>query len=522
MSNENISRDMDLDIMELMRGTSEEEHKSPLDELMESKKTGIEITKEEYYKDDSKKRSYVDNDKRNEDFKKEMDSIDKNIEKLKYIGKIEKPKNEVEMAKLMTALDSVSLEELQKRAEENKTEPITVDVVTGFADNKEESVNENDNKLNTDIERQDRIDVIIDKTGLGMDVFFTEEEKAKMSLADEIRVVEVEEIELATARVKKSTKSFLETVSSYKNIGVRTPMTFPCSRFRAEIGGLTYGEYGDLALSTLKNSYDNANKILSLIYNKMHNASIGEFESYEDFLKKMAWVDVPLAKFALYISTNPETDEIGLHCNSPECNKDFPHKFNTRSLIRFEEMSDTSLKWLEKVASATHPEAQKMFEEAPHRCAKAIKLKNSGWVINLGYVDCYRYLNNVINNTIDEVFKKEHPDDVNGVLQFYGIFMENILSVAIPDGEGGYIEFEDFADIIEALYHLDSEDFDIVKSLVFEFANVYGYEFGVKNVKCPHCGKETAYVSVDLDSLVFQSYQRRMTTNVKVKNVTPI
>ena len=97
--------------------------------------------------------------------------------------------------------------------------------------------------------------------------------------------------------------------------------------------------------------------------------------------------------------------------------------------------------------------------------------------------------------------------------------MENITSISIPDENGEYIEFEEFNDIIEALYHLDPVDFDIVKTLVYEYSQEYNYEFGVKNIKCPHCGNVTDYVSVDLDRLVFLSYQRRLTTNVKVKNV---
>lgn len=509
-------RDESLDVFDLLRGSTEEVKKTPLEEMQERKQLGVVVDKNELIKDqDDSKRSFVDNDRRNEDVDKTLNDMDETIEKLKYIGKIKKPENKIQMAELMSHLDDIDLEELKEKASREGVGPIEVTdtpvinpVVTEQTDD-EPSFEE----------RNSRIDIIIDKTGFGKDVIFTEEERAKITSAEEIRVVEVEEVKLETAKVKKAGKSFLDTIAEYKSIGIRTPMTFPCSRFRAEISGLTYGEYGDLALSTTKNDFDTTNKILSLIYNKMHNASIGNFESYEDFLHKFAWVDVPLAKLALYISTNPENDTIGLHCNVPECNKDFPHPFSTRSLVRIERMSDSALEWMEKAASASHKEALEMFESAPHRMDKRIKLKNSGWLVNIGYISCYQYLHNVINNTIDEVFRENHPDDINGILQFYGIFMENITSISIPDGEGGYIEFDEFNDIIEALYHLDPVDFDIIKTLVYEYSQTYDYEFGVTNIRCPHCGNITEYVSVDLDRLVFLSYQRRLTTNVKLKNV---
>ena len=517
-----MSRDENIDVFALLRSASTEEvKKTPLQEMQEKKQLGVVVNTEELIKDqDDTKRSYVNNDRRIEDVNRELSEMDENIEKLKYIGAIKKPENKIQMAELMSKLDEMDLEELKAKASQDGMKPIEVDSTTQIEnthDNYTEESHEDNIEFKND--RVNRIDVLIDKTGFGKDVIFTDEEREKLTSAEEIRVVEVEEIQLASTKIKKATKSFLDTVSSYKSIGIRTPMTFPCSRFRAELGGLTYGEYGDLALSTTKNDFDTTNKILSLIYNKMHNASIGEFESYEDFLKKMAWVDVPLAKLALYISTNPENDTIGLHCNVIDCNKDFPHPFATRSLVRIERMSDTALEWMEKVASATHKETLEMFENAPHRTGKIIKLKNSGWLVNIGYISCYQYLHNVINNTIDDVFKENHPDDVNGVLQFYGIFMENITSISIPDENGEYVEFEEFNDIIEALYHLDPVDFDIIKTLVYEYAQVYDYEFGVKNIKCPHCGNVTEYVSVDLDRLVFLSYQRRLTTNVKLKNV---
>ena len=513
-------RDESLDVFDLLRGSIEEVKKSPLEELQERKQLGVVVDKNELIKDqDDTKRSFVDNDRRNEDVDKTISEIDENIEKLKYIGAIKKPENKIQMAQLMNQLDEMDLEELKEKAAREGVTPIEIGDISTSQPIASSKTNESIETESYEEERNSRIDIIIDKTGFGKDVIFTEEERAKITSAEEIRVVEVEEVKLQTAKVKKAGKSFLDTISQYKSIGIRTPMTFPCSRFRAEISGLTYGEYGDLALSTTKNDFDTTNKILSLIYNKMHNASIGDFENYEDFLKKFAWVDVPLAKLALYISTNPENDTIGLHCNVSDCNKDFPHPFSTRSLVRIERMSDTALEWMEKAASASHKEALEMFENAPHRTDKRIKLKNSGWLVNIGYISCYQYLHNVINNTIDEVFRENHPDDINGILQFYGIFMENITSISIPDGEGGYIEFDEFNDIIEALYHLDPVDFDIIKTLVYEYSQTYDYEFGVTNIRCPHCGNITEYVSVDLDRLVFLSYQRRLTTNVKLKNV---
>ena len=213
MGNETLSRDESIDVFALMRGLSNEERKkTPLEEMQDSKQLGIPVTREEIINgQDDRKRSYVDNDRRNEDFNKEMSDMDENIEKLKYIGAIKKPKNPVQMAELMGRLDSLDLETLKKEAGEKGITPLET---TTKQTTNQESVNSNSESVDkpepvndpTNNERDSRIDVLIDKTGFGRDVVFTEEERAKLSSAEEIRVIEVEEVSLASAKTKKATK----------------------------------------------------------------------------------------------------------------------------------------------------------------------------------------------------------------------------------------------------------------------------------------------------------------------------
>ena len=75
-------RDESLDVFDLLRGSIEEVKKSPLEELQERKQLGVVVDKNELIKDqDDTKRSFVDNDRRNEDVDKTISEIDENIEK---------------------------------------------------------------------------------------------------------------------------------------------------------------------------------------------------------------------------------------------------------------------------------------------------------------------------------------------------------------------------------------------------------------------------------------------------------
>ena len=91
------------------------------------------------------------------------------------------------------------------------------------------------------------------------------------------------------------------------------------------------------------------------------------------------------------------------------------------------------------------------------------------------------------------------------------------ISVLGEDGE--YTRFDDVEDILEALYHMDMRDFNITGEIVSKYVTDYQSSFGIKNVVCPHCGTVTQILRLNVNDLVFRSYQRQVSTNINLENL---
>ena len=122
------------------------------------------------------------------------------------------------------------------------------------------------------------------------------------------------------------------------------------------------------------------------------------FRCSDDFLKKFAFVDLNLATYGLVIATNPEKDSIGFRCQKKECGKQFNHTFLTRSLIDFDTAGDKYLEEIRKIAEASsYEEYVKIAETSDVRKVTRMKLPASKYVLEVGPISMYDYLENVLS-----------------------------------------------------------------------------------------------------------------------------
>lgn len=545
--------DEELDIAALVESNDKNVQKTPLQKMEESRQLGMSINKESFQEHaNDKKRSPVMNDERKKEIQETFDEYDEMIEKAKLVRVLKKPKSKEEMVAFMNEFSKVSLSELRAAVEAHENESsepkelmqvqLSDDEILQIinssndgdkdllkdsnflklrSDNTEETVVEvpEEDDRESDEHRAKQIQIIIDKTGKD-NITFTEEERAKIAVSESIELREISSIELKTARMRKSTRNFAEMISddTYNTYGVRTSMAFPCSKFKAYLSGMSYGELGDIALSYDNEGYDELHKKLSVIYNKMVNPSCGKFKDFDDFLHRFAYVDMNLAVYALYIGSTPEEKTITMKCNAEGCGENFEHKFFTRELIQYQDASQAFLDSMEEIAAATPEQAEEMNLNASHMVEKMVELPTSKIVIKLSHVSCYDFLHKIMNNVADETFAKNHPDDTFGILQSSAIILPVVSGFAVPvDGE--YEVFDSFDDILEMCYRLPIEDFHILISMVQKYLNDYTVTFGVRNVVCPHCGQKTEFVPIDINQQVFRLYQTQLSTSVNVKNL---
>ena len=285
------------------------------------------------------------NDDRVEAWKESINEMDEELRKRNAVVVVKKPTTKYEYMQMMLEIGMVSFDESGKAFINNKHVDDMGQVIeheinyirireegeeafdpSEYKKYENNNIDSDDTESDEDTispEKRKTVQILIDKTGLGTDFIFTDEEKAKIRESETIRVNEVKVIDIAAIKARRSEKSFQDNIAQFSSNGSRTTICFPASGFRAQMKGMSYGEYSDVALSMENVTFDQYYKRLSIIYNNMVNISTGPFDSFEDFLKNFAYTDIPLALYGMFVSTEPENQEIGLRCGSDSCGNSF-------------------------------------------------------------------------------------------------------------------------------------------------------------------------------------------------------
>lgn len=535
-----IKRDESMNLSELLNQTSssnsmsindlivtkeapvkETPKKTPLELEMERKAekgNGLILNNEDIKKGEEKKlKDFSNNDRRQKEFEEYVNDMDEKIKTANDFTLVNKPTNELEMAEMMDELETVK----QKKAngEEIGNLKYLADKNSVESDKETENEQMTEEEIQEANERKQLVEIIIDKTGLGYEnIEFSDEEREKIRYANEIKLKEVETLDLSSIVVSRPEKSFLETIeeSSAPTLS-STMIPLPGSRYKVRVKGLSYGQLGDILLTEETKNFDRIHKQYSIIYNSLGTPNIGKFQNFEDFLRNTAFTDMDMLLYGLIVSTFPEIESIPLSCR--RCGHQFAFEYTPRTLLDFENCSD---QFLENVKSVTDCPAEKAVEFNKGsflKKRKVIKLPLSGYLIEFGLASAYDYLYNMVDVIFGDAFKRDHPDDTNGILQFNAAFISMIRSIYVPNSDGTYMQFTNTEDIIQILYQVKVDEFPMISNIVGKYTDEYTPQFSFKNVTCPNCKIVIPRVSADLNNLVFRKYQRLLSTEINVENI---
>lgn len=553
-----ISRDPSIDLASLVKKAKSSEEKktvsptnqskiektlSPLEQMrkeQEKNGSGMIISNEELEKG-KEKTDFVNsvyNENRIHGIEEKMNELDEMMEKRKAIVPIQHPEiHSPEYAEMMIEINSVKFKDDGTAYIDLKDE--NGDLITpkyirlrtkedpeytedGDKVESQDTANPNETDNDEDEEAEEKrkiVEILIDKTGLGINYDFTEEEREKIFESQEIRLKEVELMDIESITMAKTDVSFQEKIHEFELFNSKTTICFPASGFRAQMKGMTYGEMGDVSLSMDSVTFDQYYKRLTIIYNKMTNISVGPFNSFEDFLKGFAYVDIPMALYGLYISTQPEIQQIELRCGSANCNKTFDWSFATRSVLRLENCSTVFLEKMKEITQAPAVEYDQIRKNSAVMKSKYLKLPYSKFIVEMGIISAYDFLYNFIPVLDEKTFRDAFGDDINNVYVNNLLLLTSIRSVRVPDGKGGYILCVGYKDILDAIYNISPEEIKLLASVANKVTGDYQVSFSFQNIKCPHCGNITKDLDVTMDDLVFQTYQRLLNTEINVENI---
>lgn len=528
----------------------ENEEISPLEKMKKNKEEGKLVSGVIVSNEDLEKGKEVDNktiplysDERLQDWKKAEDDLDTNIEKTKYVTVIKPPTDKFEYMLMMDELNSVVIHDdgtatiEYKNAEGDKMEPQFLAIKKNLTTNKsgdsdfylDKNIIENTTETTTVEEspkEKEEVDedvtVLIDKTGFGVDFAFTEEERNKIVESKLIKIKEVSTENLNTLITNKSEMTFGDLIQPVDTSGVYTTIYFPASGFKAKMKGLTYGEWTELALSIDPMNFDNYRKRLTIIYNKMTDVSCKPFEDFEDFLNQFSYSDIPLALYGILVSTEMEESEVQLQCNNPECDQTFDWKFKTRSILRIEKCSKLFRGLMTKVIDAQPYEYETVHRESPVMTSKYIELPESKFIVELGIASAYHFLYNFTILANEELFKEVFGTEINKELYaINALLLVGVRKIFVPDGYGKYIECSTYKDLLNAIYDLKPREISILRTCVREYENSYDPVFSIGDVECPHCHHKSEDLGVEIDNLVFWTYQQLTNTEFDLSSILP-
>ena len=384
-------------------------------------------------------------------------------------------------------------------------------------------------------ERKATIHVIINKTGMNVeDAGFTEDEMKVLQTATVINFNEIVDEDLRTLNIddipdiSAEDETFDEIMmDGYVDIdgieGPLTPVTFPCSGFRAYMKSLTGGDLMNYSLQGEELQTDEIIDNLSILYRNMVKPTI-PIKDFSDFTHKLAFTDMKMATWGAMISTHGTMSKVPMRCGNDRCGKGYDLEFNTRKLIDYNEMSDRYLELMKSIVTCDTLTTDSIAKKSPLNNVKRIRLpRNNRIVVDFGLRSCA----DMIYDTLPlvslsmEQFKetfKEIPTRVCGMLV---VGLPYIKSVYVMNKKGEMKKYNKTRDIIKALYYFTKPgDIELIEQIARSYVNNYEcVNFYLPESDCPHCKYHSGKVGVDIDFLESRMASESSTTSVELKNI---
>ena len=345
-----------------------------------------------------------------------------------------------------------------------------------------------------------------------------------------IHVREVSEKEMqASTIIENSNKPGI--ISAYDSGINDVPVTLPLSAYRCVLRSINWFDFIKLTAPTSRNSSDNELKRWSVIYNHIKNPSIGDFESFEDFMKKTKYQDRELLMWGLLVATADDEETLSITCGNPKCRKPIKIQYRPRNIVHIDEENPATETWKAAEKATFGVEAYKIWESV-NKKRRRYKLPNTGIIAEINEPSAFEFVTEKLP-LVNSIFKRYQPDkdmtdvDMNGedMLEFdylsaNALFISAMTVVRNEDGADKEYRFTNWDDIEKIITTaLDAEDSSVLLQIISKSrANVSPVTFRVDDINCPACGRHENYIPIDDigSTLLFQVSRRLNNTQINL------
>ena len=311
-------------------------------------------------------------------------------------------------------------------------------------------------------------------------------------------------------------KGIIQTYDSGLN---DTPITLPISAYRCVMRPINWFDFIRLVSPTSQNRSDDELKKWSVIYKHMKNVSIGQFEDFDDFLKKTKYQDRELLMWAVLVATADEEEPIVITCPNKKCGYKRTLKYRPRTIIHLD--PDHIPSYYEEVHnSMTLEESQKIFNEVSNKRTR-YTLPNTGIIVEISEPSAYEFITKKLN-LVQKLFERYVPngdmselDPEDPKMVEFDYLSANALYITsmsiIKDGkEYMFDQWDDIEDIIKNA--LDTTDSAILLKLITKSrANTSPISFYLEDIVCPKCGYKEPKIPInDIGQTLLFRVSRRL------------
>lgn len=347
--------------------------------------------------------------------------------------------------------------------------------------------------------------VIIDKSGMGQVINFTDAEREKLEKVKKIKLQEIEAIDLKTIKSKRVKKADAETILKKVNTIRTTPIVLPISGFTCVMQGCSTFELIGL-ISTQDVSVEGMINKWSLIHSKIESTSLGDLD-FNTFLNSVSQMEYEVFVYGILCATYPEEDTFPLTC--PQCQTELEHKYLIRGMLQTEAMSERLIEHFKNAvdSSYTVESSKECFNNSLLNTSFVYELPESKYIFKIGIATAYSHIYESIA-AIDQLDTKYARA---------AVLASTVDSVFVLDPEDNeYYEFDDIESIIKTIYSLNTIDIGILGAKIGELVDGMGFIFGLNDIKCrnPKCDHHEDMVEVDLDTILFHKYQQAINTTI--------
>lgn len=373
-------------------------------------------------------------------------------------------------------------------------------------DEKEDLVDKDEDE-GTFREKYEEAIVVIDKTGMGSVVNFTDEEREKLEKVKKIKLEEVETLEIPKIKTKKAKRGSAKKIISKINTVTSTPIVLPVSGLTMDVTGCSTYELLTLINNNQDDIVGTQRSRWSLLHSKVLNTSIGKMD-FDTFLNNVAQMEYNIIVYGVLCATYPEVDKFPLTC--PKCNQSFEHEYTVRSLLRAEEITPKMMEAIQHTVDCSHTvqDAKACHDESLLNIEETFKLPRSGYIFTIGVQTAHDFIEDSMT-TIEDIDEKFAQS---------AILASAVKAVYIEDPDDGeYFMLDDQKDIIETIYSLLDTDLLVLGQKIGKIVDGMSYNFGLMDITCTgrNCRRHTNTIPIELDDILFHKYRQVMNTSIE-------